>query len=301
MRPTTQARARQDARRTPPPMGGAGANGDASLDGGTDARGDARGNGDTGAMAGSVCPSGGGPIMRRVESASSVPFCIDTTEVTERQYDAFLGNFALGSQEGRCSANLSFTPGGAFTPASTPDLPVTFVDFCDAVAFCTWSGKYLCGKVSTDGGDARGFLDGVDDFQSTFSNPDVDQWYAACAGPDGLAYPYGSAYLPGTCDTDTTDGMPSPLADAGSYPGCSTEAGVVDLSGSVYEWVDRCVPVDAASGGPPYRLCNGRGGTFAQEGDLTSCSGNADFVFGPSPVQQEDDLGFRCCADLSPP
>src|SRR5438874_1946147 len=86
-----------------------------------------------------ACDPGRGPEM-----VHAGEFCIDSTEVTNRQYLAFLEEADLTKQPPGCAAmNPSFVPlnvEAAWPPAGREDHPVVNVDWCDAASFCQWSG-----------------------------------------------------------------------------------------------------------------------------------------------------------------
>lgn len=62
-------------------------------------------------------------------------------------------------------------------PNRAGELPLVMYTFVEAEAWCGARGRRLCFD---------------------------DEWLAACAGPDGLAYPYGATRVPGTCNDDAT-------------------------------------------------------------------------------------------------
>lgn len=106
----------------------------------------------------------GGPKMVYVETPSGIGYCIDETPVTQAQYAEFLASVKSkpGSEHKKCSGNMTYEPElpecfissrgdkpseeDFYTPDLTPDRPIFCVDWCDAVAFCQWAGKRLCGK-----------------------------------------------------------------------------------------------------------------------------------------------------------
>jgi hypothetical protein len=102
--------------------------------------------------------------MVEVTSASG-RYCIDSTEVTNAHYAAFLA--------------MSPTPSSGWpAPVDQGRHPVTFVDWCDAFAFCRWAGKRLCGKIG-DGANAPADL----------ANAAKSQWFNACTAGGTKAYP----------------------------------------------------------------------------------------------------------------
>ncbi len=225
-----------------------------------------------------VCPGTGGPSM----VALPLGYCIDSTEVTFRQYQDWLStNPSPAEQVSACSWNNGFTPqpNDGWPPAtSTADSPVVWVNWCDAYTYCAAVGKRLCGKI---GGGANTYGDSEDVTKG--------QWYAACTSNGTYTYPYGEAYSATACNgSDAGYGATVPV---GTMPGCQSSvtgySGVYDMSGNVAEWQDSCEEV--ASG---LYLCTLGGGSFLNGGANVSCgSGTAlSRFFG------QRDVGFRCCA-----
>jgi len=105
-------------------------------------------------------------------------FCIDATEVTQAQYQAFLAskNGDTTGQPAACGWNTSFQPFAScnFAPATRASQPVSGVDWCDAYAFCAWTGKQMCGRI---GGGARS---GAKSAPAPSREPAKSQWTAAC-------------------------------------------------------------------------------------------------------------------------
>ena len=194
------------------------------------------------------CPSGRGPEMVRV-----MGFCIDSTEVTVGQYTAFLTSVSdlpdrgLGSQPAKCAGNADYKPAYWYpesekektngVPLSVVDtMPVGVVDWCDARAFCAWSGKRLCGKVG--GGP-------VPPAMATTVN---SEWYVACSHNGVNAFPNASSYIAGACNDNVTNEVAGrkPVKSSpqctGGYPG------LLDMSGNLKEWINAC-SVPAGDGG----------------------------------------------------
>jgi formylglycine-generating enzyme len=221
------------------------------------------------------CPAQQPPMMVKAGT-----FCIDATEVTRGQYDAFVADKVdTASQIAECAANTTFLPTENYpAPAGTENLPVDHVDWCDAAAYCTWAGKRLCGRI--DGGPS------ADLFKADASK---DQWFAACTGGGARAYPYGNAYDAGACQIGGTIlgyTNPTEVGDRttceGGYPG------LFDMIGNVGEWVDICPAADA---------CYARGGEWYMTGtdQLIDCAG----AITHGRVNQPDSTfwyGIRCCS-----
>jgi len=225
---------------------------------------------------GGRCASSHGPSM--VELSFSIAsaiksYCIDSTEVTNAQYADFLNaKIDPKSQPSVCAWNTYFAPNCGGKEAKGAKQPVDCVDWCDAVAFCTWAGKRLCGRI---GGGANGF--------DAFNDPGQSQWFAACSRGGARTYSYGDTLDPGACVSNA----PSP-ADVASFPRCEGGfPGLFDLSGNVDEWEDSC------EGTARSDLCRRRGGDILDNPDYITC--DQDYA-APRDVH-EPNVGIRCCRD----
>lgn len=233
------------------------------------------------ADAGSTCPEGRGPAMVRLPAP--LDFCIDSTEVTLGQYRTFLqAGVAPADQPPRCASNGSFGSNISFPmpEAGRDQEPIRGVDFCDALAFCTWAGKTLCGDRETGGPT------GLD------AGP-KGRWYAACNHNDDTLhdYPYGEPF-----DVNACNGLQrwqeqdaaAKLLPVASLPSCEgSYPGLFDLSGNVQEWEDSCATTDAGT------RCVTRGGAFYNGSANLRCD-----TRNVIPADTQDvGLGVRCCAD----
>ncbi|MBX3198231.1 MAG: SUMF1/EgtB/PvdO family nonheme iron enzyme [Labilithrix sp.] len=256
---------------------------------------DAPASQDSGALppddSGVACPGTPAPPAVRVGPPGNT-FCIDTTEVSNADYDAFLAaEVAPTAQPPECAWNTSFErerPDDGGAPAE----PAVGVDWCDARAYCAWAGKYLCGKV--EGGKKTGPVtpEGLSDYKS-------HQWMLACSAEARLRYPYGGLYDPARCNlVDFDAGRALPV---GTAPGCvGGYEGIHDLVGNVWEWFDGpCVAdgsleVDGGDGGPASDSCLLKGGSFLDNGAAYDCRLEAANI---RRDLRQYNVGFRCCSD----
>ena len=232
------------------------------------------------------CPEGAegaglGPEMVRLPEG----FCIDTTEVSRSQYDAWLGTSPQTTgQGGACSDNGEFTPSCSWPPGNNADLPVVCVDWCDAKAFCEAAGKRLCG----------GIRDGSAYSLDAYDDPSVSEWHAACTSGGTYQYTYGDEPDTESCrEGDAEDSSTWGLGSVGSFADChspETEyAAVYDLSGNAAEWDNSCEGSDPADG------CRIRGGSFEHQGRGLRCA-MAKGLRWPR-MRKVQAVGFRCCAN----
>lgn len=228
-----------------------------------------------------ACPKGEGPEAKRVGPADNA-FCVDSTEVTFAQYEAFLdaGVDAAG-QAAPCQWNTTFAPNAA-APADK-QRPVTNVDWCDARAYCAWAGKHLCGKG--EGGKKVGPVT-----EAELDDVATNQWLIACSAQT-KRYPYGDVQDIKACNVGEYDaGKTLPV---GSLPGCEGGyPGVFDMVGNVWEWFDGpCRPGDA---GVASDECVLKGGGFANRNANIDCrvAGTGTRRDGKASY-----VGFRCCSE----
>ena len=224
-----------------------------------------------------ACSGTAGPAMVRAGA-----FCIDSTEVTNKNYADFLAAKGqdLSTLPASCAFKATLAPSSSWpaNPTKTND-PVVYVDWCDAYAYCAYAGKRLCGAIA--GGPSA---------LASLADRNVDAWYAACAGATSNLYPYGPKYVTGKCND--YEGKANGTRAVGSYTGCQGGyAGIFDMSGNAFEWEDAC----AASVGPS-DSCIIRGGSWWFSGaQYGACSA----YFNDYATKRSDafnDTGFRCCS-----
>jgi sulfatase modifying factor 1 len=241
------------------------------------------------AMAGdaAACPSGKGPDMVNVANL----FCIDSTEVTVAEYDRFLAAGitpgSMGEPMPACGFNKAYAPSGEnYDPGTPMTYPVTYVNWCDAFAFCAWSGKRLCGAVA-------GGADGGGTTTAAFATLQNEHYYACSAGGTRM-YPYGSTYSKTTCNGSMNHGTGMSAAElpAGVLGTCvGGFMGLFDMVGNVEEWQNGCIITGDAGAGPGDTCLHGTG-SFAH--GTAACG----YVDQDDRDYQYGDVGIRCCASM---
>jgi formylglycine-generating enzyme required for sulfatase activity len=221
--------------------------------------------------------------------ATGGTYCIDSTEVTNAQYQAFLASGAtpqsLGLPSPGCDGQMDLQPRDSagnlqqFEPGQEL-FPVIYVDWCEAYGYCKWAGKRLCGQIG-GGPLATG---------SPETNAVLSQWYNACSKGGALLYPYGNTYVQTTCGGG--GGSTSPLGNVALRPGCvGGYPGLHDMSGNVWEWTDVC------SGNMATDQCHVYGGAFDGSPPDLACTGVRYWRRNSSA----GNIGFRCCEDVTSP
>ena len=227
---------------------------------------------DAGVDARSDCPTTTrGPAMIRVPDSG---YCIDSTEVTNAQYNDFLRatdasvtSPALdGGLPDACAPLTTFNRKNGPLDGGNPALAVNRVTWCDALTYCKWAGKRLCGGVGADRDASAG------------------EWMMACSRGGTQAYPYGSTWNDAGCWENDPGGSVRAVA---SKPACVGPPGVFDLSGNVREWIDSCDGVDQ---------CANVGSTYASVHDGTSVIGTCREAYDYGRFGADPTIGFRCCA-----
>jgi formylglycine-generating enzyme required for sulfatase activity len=224
-------------------------------------------------------------LLIQIPDGQGGTFGIDATEVTRAQYAKFYVDKAgdTSGQIGVCAWNASLAPLNEWPPTDELDYPVTWVDWCDAYAYCQWAGKRLCGKI---GGGSVPYVD--------WTNPAVDQWFAACTSGGVYSFPYGDSYdgLACYCD-DYVGNVDAWPRSVGGLATCQSPhpnyAGVFDLSGNVSEWEDQC---NSENG--PNDNCRTRGGQVRDTVASLRCDANSDYKRSGNGGLN---IGFRCCSN----
>lgn len=228
-----------------------------------------------------VCPVG----MVRVPIGLA-SYCIDATEVTNEQYDAFVAKSSPKSVA--LPAQCAWKASGSFVPTpkiGAPKEPVRNVDWCDAWAYCAVQDKRLCGAIGSGTTKPPTPFDKYDD-------PNVGQWRHACSYGASPAWPYASTADPSKCNTsdrlaDSGVTSPLPVRTMTGCVGAPAELNALyDMSGNIAEWEDSC---QSSTG--PSDPCRVRGGSFRDTAANASC-GTATTR---NRSDRQDWVGFRCC------
>jgi formylglycine-generating enzyme len=226
--------------------------------------------GGVGDAASTKCSSARGPQMvELVFGATS--YCIDSTEVTNEQYNAFVADPIKPPKHARCDFNTVYAPNCNSNNTKLANEPVNCIDWCDAWAFCAWADKRLCGKI---GGGPNAFDDLNDATKS--------QWFAACSKGGTQDFCYGNTAK------DVCQANQEPPAVVKSNAQCTgAYAGLFDLTGNLGEWEDSCVLGPT----PQEDECRRRGGDIIDAFDFQHCSQG----YGLPRAARQESGGFRCC------
>lgn len=229
---------------------------------------------DAGADADVGCPDGAGPSMILAGAT-----CIDATEVTMGQYDAFLRSAdASAFETGPCASNDVFEPGSLVVnpwPPPPPNfsLPMQGINYCAAAAYCLWAGKHLCGHLE------KGHVLPL----AEVTNPREAAWYFACSRGGTRTFPYGNV----AADVCALKGTVTESAPVGSLHACEGGyEGLFDMAGNVEEWIDACDGAELDAG------CAVQGGRYYSPRDQGMCQ---SFVVRRR-TESGGGIGFRCCA-----
>ncbi len=149
-------------------------------------------------------------------------------------------------------------------------LPWRGATYAGAAAACAAAGKRLCTSA---------------------------EWQGACAGSPASAYPYGDDFSAAACNTELYDGLPGGVDDDVLVPtgamACTSDAGILDLSGNLKEWTNDLTGVTADG----TSIAVLRGGAY----DTPAIGATCDFRTSRAAVDTVlPTIGFRCCKDTAP-
>ena len=122
-------------------------------------------------------------------------------------------------------AKFASSEGHALPPSpmwgQLPHYPLSFVTWEEAEEYCRWVG----GRLPTEA-----------------------EWEKAARGTDGRDYPWGKEWDPTRCNS-ISGGMHRPQP-VGSYHGCASPYGVLDMAGSHWQWVSDWYGADYYANSP---------------------------------------------------
>ncbi len=187
-------------------------------------------------------------------------FWIDKYEVTVSEYLRFI------EATGHRAPKYWFRNGGKPNPESMM-LPVVYVDYFDACAYCEWEGKRL---------------------------PTEAEWEKAARGDDGRDYPWGDAWDPSYANTwEKGAHRRAPVYD---YPRGASPYGALNMGGNVWEWTSSWLKnypgseIEFVFTGTDIVL---KGGSWLDFAESTRPSGRQEFT----PYVRFNTVGFRCAKD----
>lgn len=139
-------------------------------------------------------------------------------------------------------------------PNREGEFPKAFATWQQAADSCKQAGKRLCS---------------------------LEEWQAACRGPDGEKYPYAGKYNENHCPAKEAGPQ-----RAGRFPACRSYYGLYDMTGNLWEWT-----ATRSRANEDFFMVGG--GNWSAGGEAT-CS-LAKFSFYPNVGYPF--VGFRCCAE----
>ncbi|WP_455197974.1 formylglycine-generating enzyme family protein, partial [Kaarinaea lacus] len=154
------------------------------------------------------------------------------------------------------------------------DLPVTGVNWFGAKDFCEWRNSRL---------------------------PTEAEWEKAARGADGLEYPWGNQWDPKITNTGDDGEWEEGIAPVGSYKDNRSPYGAYDMAGNVWEWVaDWYEPYEGSTYktdafGKHNRVLRGGGGGVGHYA-ISYFFRGATRQFS-EPEMESEDVGFRCASD----
>jgi len=181
-------------------------------------------------------------------------FFIDTNEVTQ-------GNFKNFCISGSISWELPPSPNPETDSSSNDSLPITMVNYYDALAFASYYKKSL---------------------------PSVLQWLRAAQGDKKVTYPWGDIWKENSANVGGIKNTPQPVK---SYPDDRTATGCFDMLGNVSEWTrtpadPNCTEEDISCP----RIIMG--------GDFASAPSSLNIEKSAEPDTRSPLLGFRCIKEI---
>ncbi|MGH6831202.1 MAG: formylglycine-generating enzyme family protein, partial [Methylocella sp.] len=204
-------------------------------------------------------------------------FYLDRTEVSNAQYAEFVKATGYAAPDAW---------NGSEPPPNAELIPVTFVNYQDARAYCAWRSK------------SRN--DGL-----TYRLPTEEEWEFAARGKDAgkpgasmKLYPWGDEWIENGANTkESRLGYPR---NVDAYPQSKSPFGILNLAGNVSEWTssdfnhypggNQQTPREPGYQGT-YQVVRGGGFAYPKEAATTTNR------LWAKPTDKGPKLGFRCAAD----
>jgi len=192
-------------------------------------------------------------------------FWIDQTEVSNAMYAQCVEARACPRPFGNINP--------FFGKSKYKNLPVVYVRWDNAEAYCRWAGRRL---------------------------PTEAEWEKAARGTDGRAYPWGDATpTPTLANFDNVIGEPLPVD---RYPLGVSPYGALNMAGNVREWVAdwfhefyyMASPLDNPLGPPSGAHKSLRGGSYLDGATEIRVFNRFDH----EPLSPGINRGFRCASDV---
>jgi len=155
----------------------------------------------------------------------------------------------------------------AFATLDKGDVPVVYITWNDAEAYCKAKGKRL---------------------------PTEEEWEKAARGPNGNAYPWGNEWKEGASNTYES-GMVKAV-NVGQFSGDVSAFGVYDMLGNVQEWTASkyaTYPGNPKKESQPWRVV--RGSSDRYKGKIARL-----WDRGAQQAEALFDFGCRCAKDATP-
>lgn len=188
-------------------------------------------------------------------------FRIDKYEVTVEEYARFVKD--TGHRVPKYWIRRDGEPG-----TDTELLPVVYVDYYDACAYCEWEGKRL---------------------------PTEAEWEKAARGTDGQNFPWGDEWNPKYANTwEKGRHRRGPVYE---YPEGASPYGALNMGGNVWEWTSSWL-VNYPGAGTEFNFADTdivlKGGSWLDFADSTRPARRNEFT----PTVRYNTVGFRCVKDV---